>query len=124
MNKGLLAAAFAAVAAVGAALGLFTMVPPFNGAKKLSVWQEKAKAEIEKSLPPQAKVEFVSEKNIATAEGKFASKVLTFKIKGPFGHFSKTADVRCDQDKVEGVRGGEIKASQPVFSNPTFGWNI
>jgi len=124
MKKGLLAAAFAAVAAIGAALGFYEFVPPFNGTKKLSVWQEKAIAEIQKELPPHMNVEFVSEKNVPTAEGKFASKVLTFKIKGPFGHFSKTAQVRCDQERVEGVRGGKIKASAPVFSNPTFGWNI
>jgi hypothetical protein len=109
-----------AVFAVAAGTAVIGLTPALNGTQPDTVWQTEAKLAVEKALPPFAKVEYVSTAP-ASAAGLYDSKVLTFKVTGPFGRVSEKAEVRCDQEKANlGLRGGEIKTQKPVFS----GWQF
>jgi hypothetical protein len=111
-----LTAVFAAVAGT-AVIGL---TPALNGSQPDTVWQTEAQLAVEKSLPPFAKVEYVSTAP-ANAAGLYDSKILTFKVTGPFGRVSKKAEVRCNQEKENlGLRGGQINCEKPVIS----GWQF
>jgi hypothetical protein len=116
---GTLGAAFATVAVVG-------LVPALNGSQPAAVWQQEAERSVQatQEVSPYSAVTFSSSKE-ANSAGFYDSKILDFEVKttvpgleNVIGYETKTAEVRCDQEKSElGLRGGQITCSAPVFKN-------
>lgn len=111
LKKGIAVAAFtAAVAGPLGGAAVYEFVPPFNGSQPFQVWQDKATLEVMREVPIMANdvIYIPDTARPDGATGVYDGKLMDFTVKGPFGLVKATAEVQCDQAKIDGFRGGDI----------------
>jgi len=113
--KGKAVAAFtAAVIGAGVVAGaVVEFVPPFNGSQPMSVWQQKAEQAVKDDAKAHHILPLIGDITpvAATPSGDKSfrdSKILDLNVSDAFGFVSVPVQVKCDQPRVDGFRGGDI----------------
>ena len=125
MNKavkwvgGGLTAVFVVAAGGAAVVGL---TPGLNGSQSNAVWEQKAAREVRNLAPHLGVAPVPGSERETGAPGLYDSKYIDVNVTGLIPFVAATATVKCDQPKVDVIRGGDITCTVPPVNQ--WSWKL